>query len=291
MGPHGYNQNYPFCRNPWNPDYIPCGSSSGSGVSVGGRMVYGSLGSDTGGSIRCPAAVSGVVGLLPTYGRVSVGGVVPLSWSLDHVGPICRTTTDTALMLEAIAGYDPGDTCSMDWPVERYSQAMHARTTALRVGVVRRVFFDQIDAHEQFVDARGERRTGHSVEPAVELEQLAPAQPVVEAEVLGQESQLGTRVAVAERRAEHGGVPRARGHQPEQHLQRRRLARTVRAEIAEDVATVDRQVDVVDGNELPVALDETARDNRRRVGHAKALAAASASEVVIDPPTMTETPS
>ena len=67
MGPHGYNQNYPQCRNPWNPQHIPCGSSSGSGVAVGGRMVHGSLGSDTGGSVRCPAAVSGVVGLVPTY--------------------------------------------------------------------------------------------------------------------------------------------------------------------------------------------------------------------------------
>ncbi|HEY2611672.1 MAG TPA: amidase, partial [Reyranella sp.] len=81
MGPHGYNQNYPQCRNPWNPEYIPCGSSSGSGVAVGGRMVHASLGSDTGGSIRCPAAVSGVVGLVPTNGRVSRRGAMPMSHS------------------------------------------------------------------------------------------------------------------------------------------------------------------------------------------------------------------
>ena len=79
MGPHGYNQNYPLCRNPWNPDHIPCGSSSGSGVSVAARLVHGSLGSDTGGSIRGPAAANGVVGLLPTYGRVSRTGATSRS--------------------------------------------------------------------------------------------------------------------------------------------------------------------------------------------------------------------
>src|SRR5258708_9191164 len=86
-GPHGYNQNYPQCRNPWNPEYIPCGSSSGSGVALGGRMVHASLGSDTGGSIRCPAAVSGVVGLVPTNGRVSRPGATPLSHSVHCADP------------------------------------------------------------------------------------------------------------------------------------------------------------------------------------------------------------
>jgi len=137
---------YGAVHNPWNLECIAGGSSGGSAAAVAAGLCFGAMGSDTGGSIREPASFCGISGLKPTYGRVSVGGVVPLSWSLDHVGPICRTTTDTALMLEAIAGYDPGDTCSVDWPVERYSQAMHARTTALRVGVVRRVFFDQIDA-------------------------------------------------------------------------------------------------------------------------------------------------
>src|SRR6202163_4711690 len=136
---------YGAVHNPWNLDCIAGGSSGGRPAAVVGGLCFGALGSDTGGSIREPASFCGVSGLKPTYGRVSVRGVVPLSWSLDHVGPICRTATDTALMLEAIAGYDPADTCSVDWPVERYSQAMHARTTALKIGVVRRVFFDQID--------------------------------------------------------------------------------------------------------------------------------------------------
>jgi aspartyl-tRNA(Asn)/glutamyl-tRNA(Gln) amidotransferase subunit A len=142
---------YGAVHNPWNLDCIAGGSSGGSAAAVAAGLCLGAMGSDTGGSIREPASFCGVSGLKPTYGRVSVRGVVPLSWSLDHVGPICRTATDTALMLEAIAGYDPGDTCSVDWPVERYSQAMHARTTALKIGVVRRMFFDQLDAQVESV--------------------------------------------------------------------------------------------------------------------------------------------
>src|SRR5260370_13234770 len=88
MGPHGYNQNYPQCGNPWNPDHIPCGSSSGSGVAVGARMVHCSLGSDTGGSIRCPAAVSGAVGLLPATRRVSPRSPQPTAHSLDARRPL-----------------------------------------------------------------------------------------------------------------------------------------------------------------------------------------------------------
>src|SRR6195256_3852382 len=139
------SSHYGAVHNPWNPKHIAGGSSGGSAAAVAAGMCFGAMGSDTGGSIREPASFCGVSGLKPTYGRVSVRGVVPLSWSLDHVGPICRTAADTALMLEAIAGYDSADTCSVDWPVERYSQAMHAKTTQLKIGVVRRMFFDQID--------------------------------------------------------------------------------------------------------------------------------------------------
>ena len=107
--------------------------------------VLGRLGSDTGGSIRQPAAYCGITGLKPTYGRVSTRGVVPLSWSLDHAGPLCRTADDAALLLEAIAGYDPLEPSSVDYPVERYSTAARAKTGALRIGVVRRPFFEQLD--------------------------------------------------------------------------------------------------------------------------------------------------
>jgi aspartyl-tRNA(Asn)/glutamyl-tRNA(Gln) amidotransferase subunit A len=146
FGATSISSHFGAVHNPWDLERIAGGSSGGSAAAVAAGMCLGAMGSDTGGSIRGPASFCGVSGLKPTYGRVSVRGVVPLSWSLDHVGPICRTAADTALMLEAIAGYDPLDPTTIDFPVERYSQAMHAKTAALKVGVVRRVFFDQIDA-------------------------------------------------------------------------------------------------------------------------------------------------
>jgi aspartyl-tRNA(Asn)/glutamyl-tRNA(Gln) amidotransferase subunit A len=132
-------------HNPWNLGRIAGGSSGGSAAAVAGGLCFGALGSDTGGSIRQPAAYCGVTGLKPTYGRVSTRGVVPLAWSLDHVGPLCRTAGDAALLLEAIAGYDPLEPGSADYPVERYSVAMRAKTGALKIGVVRRPFFELLD--------------------------------------------------------------------------------------------------------------------------------------------------
>src|SRR5262249_54569967 len=92
-------------HNPWRPTHIPGGSSGGSAAAVSAGLCYGALGSDTGGSIRMPAAYCSIVGLKPTYGRVPIRGVIPISWSLDHVGPMSRTVGDTALLLQAIAGY------------------------------------------------------------------------------------------------------------------------------------------------------------------------------------------
>jgi aspartyl-tRNA(Asn)/glutamyl-tRNA(Gln) amidotransferase subunit A len=107
-------------------------------------MCFGALGTDTGGSVREPAAFCGIVGLKPTYGRVSLRGVFPLSLSLDHVGPLCRNVLDTALLLEAIAGYDRFDTTSVDWPIDSYTEAL-TTTTKPRIGIVRRPFFDDLD--------------------------------------------------------------------------------------------------------------------------------------------------
>jgi aspartyl-tRNA(Asn)/glutamyl-tRNA(Gln) amidotransferase subunit A len=133
-------------HNPWNLDRIAGGSSGGSAAAVAAGLCYGALGSDTGGSIRQPAAYCGLAGLKPTYGRVSTRGVIPLSWSLDHVGPICRTVGDAALLLQGIAGYDPQETNSVDVPVPDYTQALRAKISPMRLGVPRRVFFEQIDA-------------------------------------------------------------------------------------------------------------------------------------------------
>src|SRR5260370_33817806 len=103
-------------------------------------MCFGEIGCDKGGSIREPAAFCGVVGLKPTYGRVSTRGVFPLSWSLDHVGPICRNVRDAALMLEAIAGYDVLDATCVDWPTEQYTNALSSKTD-FRIGLVHQPFF------------------------------------------------------------------------------------------------------------------------------------------------------
>src|SRR6185436_19472718 len=121
--PTGQNEHWGRCCNPWNPEFISGGSSSGSAAAVAARACYAALGTDTGGSIRLPAAACGVVGLKPTYGRVSRAGVMPLSWSYDHVGPLARTVRDAALMLDAIAGPDPLDATTSRQPVPDYVAA------------------------------------------------------------------------------------------------------------------------------------------------------------------------
>ncbi len=129
-------------RNPWNPAYSSGGSSGGSAAAVAAKLCYGAIGSDTGGSIRMPAAYCGIVGLKPTYGRVSTAGVIPLSWSLDHIGPMTSTVMDTALMLQIIAGYDPQDPGSVDLPVPDYVANIAASTSSLRLGIPRAYFYE-----------------------------------------------------------------------------------------------------------------------------------------------------
>ena len=98
------NEHFGTIRNPWNTEHVPGGSSGGSGAAAAAGLAYATLGSDTGGSIRMPAAACGCVGLMPTYGRVSLYGAIPLSWTLDHAGPLTRTVRDAAIVLQAIAG-------------------------------------------------------------------------------------------------------------------------------------------------------------------------------------------
>ncbi len=132
-------------HNPWALDRIPGGSSGGSAAATAADFCFGSLGTDTAGSVRIPASYCGVVGFKPTYGRVSNRGVIPLSWTLDHVGPICRTVEDAALMLAVIAGYDESDPTTVDTPVPDYSRAMKTPTSKLRLGIPRTAFFDGLE--------------------------------------------------------------------------------------------------------------------------------------------------
>lgn len=146
LGAEGRNIHTGPPRNPWNPDHATGGSSSGSGVAVAAGAVPAALGSDTGGSVRLPAAACGIVGLKPTAGRIGRSGVFPLSMSLDTVGPLCRTVRDTALMLGALAGPDPADPQSVDRPYPDPLDTIEDGFSGLRVGVAREYFFGPVTA-------------------------------------------------------------------------------------------------------------------------------------------------
>jgi aspartyl-tRNA(Asn)/glutamyl-tRNA(Gln) amidotransferase subunit A len=146
MGPFGDNAHHGDVQNPWKPGYCAGGSSSGSAAAAAAGFALGTLGSDTGGSIRLPAACCGVVGLKPTYGRVSRAGAMPLSWSMDHLGPLTRTVADAALLLEAIAGYDARDPTSSRRGVPYYQRLLTGSVAGLRVGVPENYYFDGVDA-------------------------------------------------------------------------------------------------------------------------------------------------
>jgi aspartyl-tRNA(Asn)/glutamyl-tRNA(Gln) amidotransferase subunit A len=132
-------------HNPRNAAHIAGGSSGGSAAAVAAGLCYAAIGTDTAGSIREPAALCGCVGIKPTYGRVSARGVIPLSWSLDHVGPLAATVGDVAVVLQAIAAYDSRDVCSADVPVADYVSGLRDGAKSLRVGIPRWHFYDDLD--------------------------------------------------------------------------------------------------------------------------------------------------
>jgi aspartyl-tRNA(Asn)/glutamyl-tRNA(Gln) amidotransferase subunit A len=145
LGVTNNNPHYGACHNPWQVDLTPGGSSGGSGAALAAGLCPGSLGTDTGGSIRIPASLCGIVGLKPTYGRVSTRGVITLSWNLDHAGPMARSVSDAALLLQVIAGYDPQDPYSADVPVEDYINQLGAGVRSWRVGLAGGDFFRRAD--------------------------------------------------------------------------------------------------------------------------------------------------
>lgn len=132
-------------HNPWALDRVPGGSSGGSAAAVIAELAPGALGTDTGGSIRIPAAWCSVVGLKPTYGLVSLRGIFPLIYSLDHCGPLTRTVEDAALLLTAMVGYDKHDVASIEHPPENYVESMRQPVSAVRLGIPREPFFDRLD--------------------------------------------------------------------------------------------------------------------------------------------------
>jgi aspartyl-tRNA(Asn)/glutamyl-tRNA(Gln) amidotransferase subunit A len=131
-------------RNAWNIDHIPSGSSGGTGAAVAAGLCFAGTGTDTGGSIRAPAAVNGIAGIKPSYGRVSKAGVTVLSWSLDHAGPIARTVSDLAILLGIVSGADPRDPHTRDVAVPDYGQALGGDVKGLRVGIPTNYFFEDV---------------------------------------------------------------------------------------------------------------------------------------------------
>jgi len=180
-GPEGLNPHYGTPWNPWDvaTHRICGGSSSGSGAAVAAGLCPGALGSDTGGSIRIPSSLCGLSGIKPTYGRVSRAGVLPLAWSMDHVGPMCRSVADCALMLAPMAGYDPRDPTTSVLPVPDYGAALTGQIKGLRVGLLRSFFLESAGAAQRAaVEAAAKllESQGATVEP-VDLKKvdLAPA--------------------------------------------------------------------------------------------------------------------
>lgn len=140
-----YGATTPTTRNPWNTAMTAGGSSGGTAAALAAGLIYAGMGTDTGGSIRIPAAVCGTVGLKPTYGRVPRRGLTSLSWSLDHAGPLTRTAEDAAIMLGHVAGYDPADPASVDVPIPDYSAGLTGDITGLRVGIPTNYFTDNVN--------------------------------------------------------------------------------------------------------------------------------------------------
>lgn len=144
LGTTTVNPHYGATRNPWDTERISGGSSGGSAAALAASLCFGSIGTDTGGSIRIPSAFCGTVGLKPTFGRVSRFGVIPLSWSLDHVGPMAKTVKDTALMLQVISGWDVRDPTSRRVPVPNYSDVLDGDVRGLKVGIAEELFLDNV---------------------------------------------------------------------------------------------------------------------------------------------------
>lgn len=145
LGVTNINPHYGPSRNPWDTARITGGSSGGAAAALAAGLCMGALGSDTGGSIRIPASLCGIVGFKPTFGRVSLQGVVPLSWNLDHAGPMARTVTDAALLLQATAGYDPDDPASIAAPVDDLLAGIDAGVAGWRIALADDAHFGQAD--------------------------------------------------------------------------------------------------------------------------------------------------
>ena len=203
FGPTGENPDYGNMHNPWNPELISGGSSGGSGSATASGECTLTMGTDTGGSIRIPSALCGLAGLKATYGRVSRHGITALCWSLDHPGPMTRTVEDCALVMNAIAGYDPNDPASADVPVPDFTTALTGDIKGLRVGVPKEYF-------EVPVDPQVERAVRRGIEV---LGELGATVSEVSWPMYHYSAPISTTILMAEAAAYHAKLVRARGDQ------------------------------------------------------------------------------
>ena len=235
-------------RNPWNTAHVTGGSSSGSGSAVAAGQCMGALGSCTGGSIRGPASLCGIVGLKATYGRVSRAGVVTLSWSQDHCGPMTWTVEDTAYMLQAIAGYDPKDPTTSRAPVPDYSLSLQEDIRGVQIGVPRHFFFSNEPGVNQEVVSIVDRQLGVLEELGAELvevtipslEYVRPANVVI----MLTEAYAYHEPNLKSRPHEFGEMVRARFRiggmlSASDYVQAQRTRKLVKREVAQTLEQVD----------------------------------------------------
>jgi aspartyl-tRNA(Asn)/glutamyl-tRNA(Gln) amidotransferase subunit A len=193
---------WPPARNPWNPEHFTAGSSSGTGASIAAGMILGGIGTDTGGSIRGPAALCGIAGIKPTYGLVSRAGVAPAAFSLDHVGPMAWTAEDCALLLQALAGHDPRDPASAHRPVPDYRARLGAGVRRLKIGVVH---------HFHETDHKVSDGTRHGIDAAIAtLRDLGAEIREVQLSPLQDWMACGTLISLSERAAAYEEWARTR---------------------------------------------------------------------------------
>jgi aspartyl-tRNA(Asn)/glutamyl-tRNA(Gln) amidotransferase subunit A len=248
---------FPPARNPWNPDHFTAGSSSGTGAAVPPGMILGGLGTDTGGSIRGPAALCGIAGIKPTYGLVSRAGVAPAAYSLDHIGPMAWTVEDCAIMLQALAGYDPADPGSANRPVPDFSAELSKGAKRLRIGVIH---------HFHEVDNPVSAATQHGIDAAIATF-LALGAEVREVTLspLQDWAACGSIISIVERAAAYEDMMRTRLDKFGERLRNRLLTscfvsgvdyvqavrrrRELCAELAQAMADVDVLLTAVQPNE------------------------------------------
>jgi aspartyl-tRNA(Asn)/glutamyl-tRNA(Gln) amidotransferase subunit A len=196
LGGPSFDLPFPPARNPWNPDHIPGGSSSGSGAAIAGGITRLAMGSDTGGSIRGPAAYCGTIGLKPTYGRVSRRGVFPLSTTLDHCGPLARSVEDAAIAPQIIAGHDPSDPASADVPVGNYLADLEKGVAGLRIGIPRAFFAEVPNASPEILAAID--RTADALRAAGAVVEDVTLPPFAKFSICGRVIMFGEAYAIHE---------------------------------------------------------------------------------------------